>query len=75
VGKISDQNNDDVQPPFLDLVLLHDYGYVCDLKWCPYGGYEKETLFETKVGINLLNGFFFFFILILMFYFSLLFFI
>jgi hypothetical protein len=48
VGKISDENNDDIQQPYLDLVLLHDYGYVSDLKWCPYGAYELESLFEEK---------------------------
>ncbi|ORX79502.1 WD40 repeat-like protein [Anaeromyces robustus] len=48
VGKLSDENNDEIITPFLDLIILHDYGYVSDLKWCPYGGYEVESLFEAK---------------------------
>lgn len=27
--------------PLLDLCLLHDYGVVADLKWCPLGSYEE----------------------------------
>lgn len=27
----------------LDLCLLHDYGVVYDLKWCPYGTYEAQV--------------------------------
>ena len=27
--------------PVLDLCLLHDYGPIKELKWCPYGAYEE----------------------------------
>ncbi|KAI8978439.1 hypothetical protein BDB01DRAFT_726189 [Pilobolus umbonatus] len=27
--------------PVLDLCLLHDYGVIYDLKWCPYGCYDE----------------------------------
>ncbi|KAI8377787.1 uncharacterized protein BYT42DRAFT_496756 [Radiomyces spectabilis] len=30
--------------PVLDLCLLHDYGTVSQLKWCPYGVYEEVRL-------------------------------
>lgn len=26
----------------LDLCLLHDFGVIFDLQWCPYGAYEEE---------------------------------
>jgi hypothetical protein len=26
----------------LELCILHDFGCVYDVKWCPYGGYETE---------------------------------
>lgn len=29
--------------PVLDLCILHDFGTVWDLCWCPYGGYESEV--------------------------------
>lgn len=36
-----------VQPPqedaVLDMCILHDFGVVYDLKWCPYGTYETEV--------------------------------
>ncbi|ORZ25648.1 WD40-repeat-containing domain protein [Absidia repens] len=35
--------NDQVMDPVLDLVFLHDYGHVRDLKWCPYGAYEETV--------------------------------
>lgn len=31
-------------PPTLDLCLLHDFGIVSELKWCPYGVYEEEEV-------------------------------
>lgn len=31
------------QDPLLDVCLLHDFGVVFNLKWCPYGVYEEET--------------------------------
>jgi WD40 repeat protein len=30
------------EDPILDLCLLHDYGVIYDIKWCPYGTYEEE---------------------------------
>ncbi|KAI7858697.1 hypothetical protein BDC45DRAFT_281178 [Circinella umbellata] len=29
--------------PVLDLCLLHDYGPVKELKWCPYGAYDESS--------------------------------
>lgn len=37
--KLSTKTQED---PLLDLCILHDYGVVFDLKWCPYGAYEEE---------------------------------
>lgn len=31
------------EDPLLDICLLHDYGVVFNLKWCPYGTYEEES--------------------------------
>lgn len=28
----------------LDMCLLHDYGVVYDLKWCPYGTFESQVI-------------------------------
>ena len=28
--------------PVLDMCILHEFGSVWDLSWCPYGGYEAE---------------------------------
>lgn len=33
--------NDDPVEPKLDLCLLHDFGPVKSLDWCPYGAYEE----------------------------------
>lgn len=33
--------NDDPVEPRLDLCLLHDFGPVKSLDWCPYGAYEE----------------------------------
>lgn len=33
--------NDDPVEPKLDLCLLHDFGPVKSLDWCPYGAYEQ----------------------------------
>lgn len=32
-----------LEDPNLDLCLLHDFGVIHDLKWCPYGAYEDEV--------------------------------
>ncbi|KAI8889979.1 hypothetical protein K501DRAFT_237609 [Backusella circina FSU 941] len=39
--------------PSLDLCLLHDYGIVMDLKWCPLGSYEENAGCDSwsKLGI------------------------
>lgn len=29
--------------PVLDVCILHDFGIVRDLKWCPYGAYEEVS--------------------------------
>ena len=29
------------EEPLLDVCILHDFGAVYDLKWCPYGVYEE----------------------------------
>lgn len=41
------------EDPFLDLCLLHDYGVIFDLKWCPYGTYEEQDVSNglPKLGI------------------------
>ncbi|KAI8385647.1 hypothetical protein BD560DRAFT_167355 [Blakeslea trispora] len=42
------------ESPFLDLCLLHDFGIVHELKWCPYGAYQEETTSNgeaNKLGI------------------------
>ncbi|KAI7900967.1 uncharacterized protein BX663DRAFT_438154 [Cokeromyces recurvatus] len=31
------------EEPVLDLCLLHDYGVIFDLRWCPYGVYEDNV--------------------------------
>lgn len=31
------------EDPVLDMCLLHDFGVIHDLKWCPYGVYEDEV--------------------------------
>ncbi|KAI8332065.1 hypothetical protein BC941DRAFT_437408 [Chlamydoabsidia padenii] len=36
------------ESPVLDLVLLHDYGDVRDLRWCPYGAYEETTTNDSE---------------------------
>lgn len=39
--------------PILDICLLHDYGVIFDLKWCPYGTYEEQDTTDglAKLGI------------------------
>jgi hypothetical protein len=32
------------QEPMMDLCLLHDFGVIYDLKWCPYGTYQDEEV-------------------------------
>ncbi|KAJ3092969.1 hypothetical protein HK102_013759 [Quaeritorhiza haematococci] len=44
----NEQDDSNVPPqhqnmPMLELCILHDFGCVHDLKWCPYGGYEDPT--------------------------------
>ncbi|KAF1800770.1 hypothetical protein FB192DRAFT_1121675 [Mucor lusitanicus] len=41
------------EDPNLDLCLLHDFGVIHDLKWCPYGAYEDEDVNEglPKLGV------------------------
>lgn len=41
------------EEPKLDLCLLHDYGVIYDMKWCPYGTYEEEDHEQglAKLGI------------------------
>ncbi|KAI8349210.1 hypothetical protein EDC96DRAFT_448633 [Choanephora cucurbitarum] len=29
--------------PFMDLCLLHDFGIIHELKWCPYGAYQEDV--------------------------------
>ncbi|KAI8086301.1 uncharacterized protein BX664DRAFT_265753 [Halteromyces radiatus] len=36
------RSEDQVSAPHLDLCLLHDFGHVRALKWCPYGAYEEN---------------------------------
>ncbi|KAJ8661026.1 hypothetical protein O0I10_003248 [Lichtheimia ornata] len=44
--------NDDPVEPRLDLCLLHDFGPVKSLDWCPYGAYEEELEKDIpKLGI------------------------
>lgn len=40
------------EDPILDLCLLHDFGVIHDLKWCPYGAYEEGVRKETKNTIS-----------------------
>ncbi|KAK4512575.1 uncharacterized protein ATC70_003278 [Mucor velutinosus] len=41
------------EDPILDVCLLHDFGVIHDLKWCPYGAYEDEDVNEglPKLGV------------------------
>ncbi|KAL9545340.1 hypothetical protein MBANPS3_007189 [Mucor bainieri] len=41
------------EDPLLDLCLLHDFGVIHDLKWCPYGAYEDGDVNEglPKLGV------------------------
>ncbi|KAI8640766.1 WD40-repeat-containing domain protein [Parasitella parasitica] len=38
----------------LDMCLLHDFGVIHDLKWCPYGVYEDEDVNEGLPKLGLL---------------------
>ncbi|CAO3698895.1 unnamed protein product [Rhizopus stolonifer] len=31
------------EDPIMDICILHDFGVIYDLKWCPYGAYEEES--------------------------------
>ncbi|KAG1461298.1 hypothetical protein G6F46_004108 [Rhizopus delemar] len=38
--------------PVLEICILHDFGVIYDLKWCPYGAYEESANSELpKLGI------------------------
>lgn len=30
--------------PVLEICILHDFGVIYDLKWCPYGAYEEVSI-------------------------------
>ena len=42
------------EEPTLDLCILHDYGAVLDLQWCPYGVYEEEKGADALTATGLL---------------------
>ncbi|KAI8982244.1 hypothetical protein BDF20DRAFT_817417 [Mycotypha africana] len=33
----------------LDMCLLHDFGVICDLRWCPYGVFEDENVKRINI--------------------------
>ncbi|KAI9488444.1 hypothetical protein BDB00DRAFT_772514 [Zychaea mexicana] len=37
------QQQQQQQQPVLDLCLLHDFGPIKEIKWCPYGAYEEVS--------------------------------
>ncbi|KAI7870192.1 WD40-repeat-containing domain protein [Spinellus fusiger] len=44
----------DTEKPSLAMCILHDYGVVYELKWCPYGAYEEVSSVQgtwPKLGI------------------------
>lgn len=43
IWKLKLSTKQPAEDPILDLCLLHDFGVIHDLKWCPYGAYEDEV--------------------------------
>lgn len=36
------------EDPIMDICILHDFGVIYDLKWCPYGAYEEVFFFSQR---------------------------